>query len=751
MSAVVCFGVLSSTAAVQAEDEVVPEAQQGGIYTSLGLYGGNTWDIAIDGDYIYTIASGTPNGFFYSQDAGATWQQPAGNNDFGSGQSVDVDHATGTVYIGLGGDLYSSTDHGATLTLIQENAGNPLVFGSGTIIGGWNNEVKISTDNGTTWTTATVDATNSVSSLAASKTAGIFYAVAYDGDTLASTLYVSTNYGATWAAVTTGATSFTAVRTNPYNENYLTIGNDNHLWLSSDNGVTFTEITNAPSSCNTITSWTSLGRMYACSSFTDDGGVTWTQMDFTDIVRGPGKTIEVNSANELVLYGDSMSGVTKSTDGGVTWQNSYTGITAVNVEAISYTTDKTTAWVSSTNGLAKTTDFNSVAPTWEFPVLPCAPERCDPSGIGESVWVKPDDSTIVLAGSIGGFIFRSADSGETWVLADAPSIDVDAYIDADTGMNILRPYQFVNDPNDPTIVYAALSSTTVGVLLKSTDSGENWTDMGLIDDAPAHSIAVSETGIIYVGAGNSGTETKGVYKYSNDTWEKLTGISEIVNINSIMIDPDDENILYVAASGDSTQGKDGFYKSIDAGANWTKIDGLTDYYEFSSITIQNSTTPNTLYVSCRDDESHGILLKSSDLGETWGVLYTGLKSETFNTLVFDGLVVGSEHGLFSLKSKAHFKSMSNRHVSEGAAVRLSSTLKDKTTKKLLKNKKVILYQKHGTKWQIKSIKNTNSLGKVHFSFAANNTHKYRMTWKPRHKFAHEYARTDSKAVTITVK
>lgn len=740
-----CFSMV-----VFAEDAVVTDSQQGGVYTNLGLYGGDNWDIAVDGDYVYTIASGTPNGFFYSTDAGVTWQQPVGAYDYGSGQAVEVDKATGAVYVSLGGDLYVSTDHGTTLTIIEEDAGNPLVVGTGAIIGGWNNTVRVSTDSGANWISATVN-TDYLWSLAASKTAGTFYATTYNSTTQIGVLNISTDYGATWTPVTTSPTSFTAVRTNPYNENYLSLGNDHHLWLSSDGGINFTEITNAPASCNSITTWTSTNRMYACSSYSDDNGATWTAMNFTDIVRGPGKAIEINSANEQVIYGDSMSGVAKSIDGGATWQNSYSGITGVNAQAISLTTDKTTAWVSSNQGLAKSVDFNLETPTWEFPVLPCAPERCDPSGIGETVWVKSDDSAIVLAGSIGGYIFRSTDSGTTWVLAETPSIDVAKYIDTDTGMNILRPYQIISDPNDANIVYATLSSTTVGVLLKSTDAGANWTDMGLIDDAPAYSIAISPTGVIYVGAGNSGTIIKGVYKYADSAWTKLSGIPTDVDINSIILDPDDESIIYVAAAGESTLGNDGFYKSIDAGVTWERIAGLTDYYSFSAITLQKSTTPHTLYLSCQDSESHGIMLKSSDQGETWGVLYTGLKSETFNTVVFDGLVVGSKHGLFSLKSKAQFKSLNGVKINLGESATLSAKLRDKTTKKILKNKTVLLYQKHNKHWVLKKHKKTDSKGKIFFTVKPVKTHTYRLSWKPGQKYSEEYTRSYSKNVTVSIK
>lgn len=747
---------------VQAEDvPLAPtEASQSAVSTNLGLYGGDNWDIAVDGNYVYAIASGTPNGFFYSTDSGANWQRPSGTYDYGSGQSVDVDPATGAVYVGLGGDVYKSTDHGATLTLIESNGGNPLLFAHGRIYAVWNNTIKISADNGATWTSSEVTAAGNIWSLAASKTTDVLYVTTYSNDTQVGTLSKSIDAGLTWTAQTVNVsgspiTGFTTVRANPYDANTIVVADDHHLWLSTDGGISFAAVS-AAASCNTIATWTSAGRMYACSSYSDDSGATWTAMNFSAIVRGPGKVIVVDSANEQILYADSMSGVTKSTDGGVTWANSYKGITGVNIQAISVTSKKDVAWVSSGNGLAKSTNFNTATPTWEFPILPCAVERCDPSGIGASVWVKPDDSNIVLAGSIGGYIFRSTDGGTTWALASIPSINVSKFIDAESGMNNLRPYQIMSDPNNASIVYATMAAPTtgtewIGTVLKSTDSGLTWTDLGIPSDAPANAIAMSKSGTLYVGVGYNNTTTKTLYKYVGSAWTELPGTPTDANIKSILVDPENDTTLYITAAGDAVHANDGFYKSSDSGATWKKIAGLASYFDFAGISVQKSTTPNTLYISCRDSDWHGVLLKSSDAGETWGVLYKGLKSETFNSVVFDGLMLGSKRGVFSLKSKALFKSLTGAKVAKGKTVSLTAQLRDKATSKNLRSKKVLLYRLDGKKWVLYKTGTTDQKGKITFKVKASKTKQYHMTWKPTTKDSAEYTKVDSKNVTVTVK
>ncbi len=743
-------------------DEVpaaVPEAQQKAISTNLGIYGGDNWDIAVDGDHVYTIASGVPNGFFYSTDAAATWQRPAGTYDLGSGTAVEVDPATHTVFVALDG-VYKSTDYGATLTQLGTNMGSPMLFAQGKLFTTWNDTTIFSSDNGATFTHVAIAAGENIMSYAASKTSGTFYAVTRNDTTGVAKLYVTTDGGTTWAAVSVDASvsSFTNVNADPYDANIITLSGDNALWLSTNAGSTWTNIgTSASRPCGNYSVWTS-SKWYACSGYSTNNGSTWTDMDVhTNVMRGPGKTVVVNSADETVLYGDCMSGVCKSTNGGLTWSNSLNGITGVNVLAISYTTDKTTAWISSSNGLAKTTNFNAAVPTWTWPVLPCDPlTRCDSSGIGESVWVKPDDANIVLAGSIGGWVYRSTDAGTTWTGQIPSVVNVAKFKSGD--WNNLRPRYFLTDPANTSTVYLALIDPVdhKGAVLKSVDAGVTWTDLAISDDAPATVLSMTTSGIMYAGTGEGKpavSSTKGIYKYENGTWTKLTGIDTQLNINSILVDPETQTTVYATASNDlAPQMLDGFFKSTDSGATWTKL-APAGYLRFGAITVQKNTTPNTLYLTATDYANHGIMLKSSDQGASWGLLYQGLKSETFNSVVFDGLVVGSKHGLIGMKTRSKMVNLkfSANNVKKNKYVTLTGNLIDGSTRKALANKTVGMYRLNGTKYVLIGTIKTDKNGKFTAPFRPQQTTKYVLNWWPDRTDRHEYAAVGTLNLTLTVK
>lgn len=738
------------------------DAQQSAVATNLGIYGGNNWDIAVDGDHVYTIASGVPNGFFYSSDAGVTWQRPAGTYDYGSGVAVEVDLATHAVYVAMDG-LYKSTDYGATLTKIADSIGNPLLFAQGKLFTAWNDTVYASGDNGASFGHVTITAGENIMSYAASKTAGTFYAVTRNDSTGVTKLYVSADTGSTWTAITVdpGMVTLTTINADPLDANILTMSGDNGLWLSLNAGASWTNIgTTSSRSCGNYSVWTAT-RWYACNGYSADNGTSWTDMDtHTNVMRGPGKVVAINAANENVLYGDCMSGMCKSTNGGLTWTNSLNGITGVNVLAISQTTDKSTVWISSSNGLGKTTNFTAASPTWTWPVLPCdtrTGHRCDSSGMGESVWVKPDNANIVLAGSIGGWIYRSTDGGATWTNEVPAAIDAAKFKTGSS--NNLRPQHFINDPLDPNVVYVAIVDPVDhnGAVLKSVDAGITWTDMAITDDAPATRLAMSKTGDLYAGAGEGKTgDHKGVYKYAAGVWTLLTGIDTRLNINSVMVDPEVQTTVYATASNDiAPEQADGFYKSTDSGVTWTKI-VPTGYTGFGAITVQKSTSPNTLYLSARDNANHGVLLKSSDQGATWGALYIGLKSETFTSVLFDALIVGNKHGLFGLKSKASFHKMTSAYkkaVKVKTVTLKAGVLRDATTKKLLKNKTVLLYKLVGKKWKYaKTVKTDRKTAALSTVVSPTKTTKYKFVWKPGSaNDKAEYAQLESKVMTVTVK
>ena len=133
----------------------------------------------------------------------------------------------------------------------------------------------------------------------------------------------------------------------------------------------------------------------------------------------------------------------------------------------------------------------------------------------------------------------------------------------------------------------ASRSSYAGIgILKSTDNGKNWSNVGLMD---AHHFApilihpdnpdvvvVGSTGHLY-----SPNDERGIYKTTDGgtTWKQTLFVDNISGIIDLQHSPSNYNVMYATSwtkdrkawnfSGNGTNSS--IYKSTDAGETWTKV------------------------------------------------------------------------------------------------------------------------------------------------------------------------------------
>lgn len=187
-----------------------------------------------------------------------------------------------------------------------------------------------------------------------------------------------------------------------------------------------------------------------------------------------------------------------------------------------------------------------------------------------------------------------------------------------------RTRGLIVDPDDPNHETWFAGSVSGGVW-KTTDGGSSW--RYLTEELPnlaTSSIAMAESNhdVIYAGTGEGfnnldGVDGSGMFK-STDRGENWTQLEASVNagintVTRLVIDPENEDIVVVSASS-------GVYKTTDGGANWTKT-----YSENGNIQqiIANPKNFNTLYAAVRN---FGVI-KSTDAGDSWFEASEGFGSE----------------------------------------------------------------------------------------------------------------------------
>ena len=248
---------------------------------------------------------------------------------------------------------------------------------------------------------------------------------------------------------------------------------------------------------------------------TTDGAATWNVL--TTGAPTPGvSSILLHPANpNLILIGtgdrdggDSPGmGVYKSTDGGLTWTASSTGMGNLTVGMMMmHPADPNIILAATSGGIFKSTDGGA---TWV--------RKSSNTSSYKDIRFKPGDPAIVYA-TEGGKFYRSTNTGDSWTQITAGII---------TGNRLVIGVS----PNQPATVYACVTNGPFAGLLRSTDSGLNFTTQS------------TSPNIMDYACDGSGT--------ASQAWYDLC----------IAVDPANANTLYVGGVN--------IWKSVNAGVSWT--------------------------------------------------------------------------------------------------------------------------------------------------------------------------------------
>jgi photosystem II stability/assembly factor-like uncharacterized protein len=202
------------------------------------------------------------------------------------------------------------------------------------------------------------------------------------------------------------------------------------------------------------------------------------------------------------------------------------------------------------------------------------------------------------------------------------------------------------DPSNPKIVWVGTgeawtrNSVSIGDgVYKSTDGGENWTNMGLKDSEhiakilvnpkDGNSVLVCATGHLW-----NDNDERGVYKTSDGgkTWNKvLAGANGSTGCGMLAMSPQDPQTVFASLWDFRRQGwtfrsggpGSGLYKSTDGGDHWTELNdsnakGLPEKPWGRLALAVAPSKPQVVYANIESKSS--ALYRSDDGGKTWNRL-----------------------------------------------------------------------------------------------------------------------------------
>jgi hypothetical protein len=419
------------------------------------------------------------------------------------------------------------------------------------------------------------------------------------------------------------------------------------VWKTTDGGTSWTPLTDsqstltmgaiaiAPSNTSIIYAGTGEANFSGDSVYgrgilkSTDGGTSWTLLGQAYFDRLSISRIVVDPTNANTVYAtDTYAvngvygnyGVWKSTDGGVTWNNTTSSI-STGVPFTDLVMDPSSAQVlyaaagdpggSTLNGIYKTVDGGAHwALAGNFPsnnltngriALALAPSAT------QTLYAAITSST---TGGIYKMV-KSVNGGTNWTTLPTPPNYMGGQGWYDTTLIV--------DPSNAGIVYAAgqfaYSLGSYG-FIRSSDGGSSWTEIGTGTDGSGphpdhHGIAFDASGKLL--DGNDG----GIWRLnftspSNYTWTDLNGTApnalNITQFTGIALHPTNPAIAYGGSQDNGTERYTG-------SAAWNLVVGGD-----GGFVRVDPSNPNTVY-----HEYYGISLeRSDDGGVTWHSKISGI-------------------------------------------------------------------------------------------------------------------------------
>ncbi|RPJ61448.1 MAG: hypothetical protein EHM23_06870 [Acidobacteria bacterium] len=299
-----------------------------------------------------------------------------------------------------------------------------------------------------------------------------------------------------------------------------------------------------------------------------DQGVTWQTagLDTEDI------SSLVVSPSGAIWAGTWSNGVFASTDGGLNWSPSSTGLADPNVNAL--VIDPTNPAVLYAATL--TAVFKSVNGGANWTAVLVEPDAFTS--------LAADSSGNIYAGLAGGDVRKTTNGGTNW-----------APVNTGLGFDVAS---LLVDPISSTTVYVGLAGTGV---YKSTNSGGSWAavDSGLPVDCAVLALA-SGGGAIF-----AGTINEGVFKSVNGGGFWISCGHFRGTIYALLVNPQNKANIFAAGIDGKVQ------QSTDMGATWqTVLLGTDPVYSLAA----DGQNPPVLYAGT---DLSGVF-KSTDGGATWG-------------------------------------------------------------------------------------------------------------------------------------
>lgn len=229
-----------------------------------------------------------------------------------------------------------------------------------------------------------------------------------------------------------------------------------------------------------------------------------------------------------------------------------------------------------------------------------------------SIAINPDNTQVLYLGTLGNGMYKTDNGADSW----HPVTDQNNKF-----RNTSSIYDIEVEKGNESIVYAATLNDNRGVLLKTEDGGNSWTESYISTELakPIRRVQIDplQKNVVYIGTGQGG------FLKSTDrghTWQKIKWFQ--TSVRDFVVD-------FTNTKGIIILTQKGLYKTTDGGVDeeksWQDLTpALTNFLDIQQATIDQVTSlaidnQNPLVVYMTYDN---FIFMTRDGGLTWGTLNT---------------------------------------------------------------------------------------------------------------------------------
>ncbi len=575
-----------------------------------------------------------------------TWEKaknPLGGTVF----SLAISNNGGNIFSGTRDGAFRSSTNGTSWT--ETTLSGVAVFSfsidpGGKILAGTSEGVFRSSDAGESWDKLSINS-DSESPFDATlfHPQDVFLAASRNGR-----LFLSTNDGETWSPSLTEQIETLAMTSL----GDILAGGAGGIYRSADIGKTWMRTLSFSGSINTLVCGND-GRSYAGCSINDIGNqtVVFRSEDdgFTWLGVAGASTLPVSGVGSLLIDGNDNviagtfsldneettgGGIYRSLDGGENWLQ--IGLSDTDVQTLITLPDRRIFAGSSEGTFLSLNNGESWQQMNDGLDVPWKRVRVN------SIYTKSDDE--ILVGTMTHGLLRSQDNGDTWrqialsnvfdVLSFATSANGDIfagsagdiYRSVDSGESWVRVMRSFNNQALAIDREGRVFAGNIFSVLRSVDEGRTWSTVLQLNDQ-ATVLQIGEQGEVFVATRGQGILSSFDH---GDTWRRTNiGLTDSV-VQALRIDA--SNNLWAGT-------RSGFFLSEDSGQTWAAM-GLASV-SISSIVVD---IERNIFVA----SPNGIFY-SVNLGQTWMEANTGLPDAEVLTIEIDasgGLLAGTIEGIY---------------------------------------------------------------------------------------------------------